>query len=170
MKGMKKIIYTLLFIFAATTMYAQSADVVTEILETSEVTFGQICYLSAVHQGLVGDEATYDESIKVLYENNQLPGEINAGVPIALVDLAFIYSKLWNIQGGLFYQITHGAPRYAFKQLKADGIISEKSGPSDLVSGPEALNIFTSCLVTYGGMTLDNMEDPAESDMSESEE
>lgn len=159
---MKKIFYTLMFIFTATVMYAQSADVVTEILETTEVTFGQVCYLSAVQQGLVDDNASYEDSIKVLYENNQLPGEVYSGTPIALVDLAFIYSRLWNVHGGFFYQMTHGAPRYAFKQLKTDGVISEKAEPGDFISGSEALNIFTSCLVTYGGMTLDNMEDSVE--------
>lgn len=154
---MKKIIYTLFLLFAATAFYAQSADVVTKILESSEVTFGQICYLSAVQQNLVNDNASFDDSVKALYENNQLPEEVYSETPVALVNLAFIYSKLWNIEGGLFYKLTGGSPRYAFKQLKADGVIPAKADPSDLVSGPQALNIFTACLVTYGGMTLDNI-------------
>lgn len=156
---MKKLILAVLFLFFAGAAFAQSAEVVTDILNTSEATFGQVCYLSAVHQGFVSDAATYDESVSVLYEKGQLPAEINSSSPIAAVDLAFIYSKLWNIQGGLMYKLTKGSPRYAYRQLKADGVFPENNYPSDLLSGSEVLNIFTSCLFTYGGMTLGEIEE-----------
>lgn len=156
---MKKILLAVLFVFFAGAAFAQSAEVVTEILGTSEATFGQVCYLSAVHQGLVSDSATYDESVAALYDKGQLPFEVNPSSPIALVDLAFVYSRIWNVDGGLLYRMTKGSPRYAYKQLKSDGVFSDGCDPSDILSGTEVLNIFTSCLFTYGGMTLGDIEE-----------
>lgn len=151
---MKKIvmIFFALFLFGA--VYAQSADVITEMLETEEVTFGQVCYLSAVHQGLVSDDASYDEAINVLYDAGQIPQAADSHQCVVMANLAFIYAQMWNVKGGLFYKIFNGSPRYAFKQLKADGVISEASDPKTVVSGLEALNLYTSCAIEYGGMTL----------------
>ena len=67
-------------------------------------------------------------------------------------NLAYIYLQMWpDIKGGLFYKLTKGSPRYAFKQLKTDGIISDDADPNSFVSGREALSILTACMVAYGG-------------------
>lgn len=151
---MKKILPFLFLMFFATAIHAQSADVVTEIIETERVTFGQICYLSAVQQGFVSDDATYEEAIDVLFDKGQIPRKEYSDAKIPMANLAFIFSQMWEIKGGLFYRIFHGAPRYAFKQLKADGILPANSNPTRIPTGKEALNIYTSCCLKYGAMEL----------------
>ncbi len=151
---MKKILSIVAALFIFGVVYAQSADVVTDMLAAPEVTFGQVCYLSAVHQGLVSDDAGFEQAIKALYDDGQIPEEVGKDAPVVMVNLAFIYSQMWKVQGGLMYRLTKGAPRYAFKQLKADGIIGEGTDPNDLVSGVEALRLYTSCAIEYGGMVL----------------
>ena len=78
----------------------------------------------------------------------------DANEAIPLVDIAYIYSKLWIIKGGLMYRITKGSPRYAFRQFQADGILTAKNEPSDIVSGAKALSIFTSCINKYSGFDM----------------
>ena len=46
---MRKVLSILFILLAGGFAFAQSADVVTDILETDEVTYGQVCYLSAIH-------------------------------------------------------------------------------------------------------------------------
>ncbi len=154
---MKKFIVALFTFLLAGVLYAQSSQVITEILNTKNVTFGQVCYLSAVNQGLVKEKASFEECINALYEDDQLPVIVNPMTPVVLVDLAFLYAKIWDIKGGIFYRLTKGSPRYAFKQLKKDGVIGKNADPSDFISGVEALNLLTSCMFTYGGMSLDNI-------------
>lgn len=154
---MKKLILSIalsIFCFCA---YSQSAEVVTDILNSDKVTFGQVCYLSAVHQGLVSDDCTYAQAIRTLYENGQVPVTGYEDTALPMVNLTYIFAQMWNIKGGLFYRIFHGAPRYAFKQMKADGVLPLNADPSNLISGQEALNIYTSCSIKYGNMQL-NLE------------
>ena len=56
---MRKVLSFLFIMCVGTFAFAQSAEVVTDILESDEVTYGQVCYLSAVHQGLISDDADY---------------------------------------------------------------------------------------------------------------
>ncbi len=157
---MKKIIFGLLFLCFTGFAFAQSADVVTEIMDAKEVTFGQVCYLSAVHQGLVDSDASFEDAIQALYDKKQLPGIVNEFAVVPMANLAFIYAQMWNIKGGLMYKITKGSPRYAFKQLKVDGILPSNADPAQIVTGVQALNLYTSCSLLYGKETLEIEDEP----------
>ncbi len=137
--------------------FAQSAEVVTDILESDEVTYGQVCYLSAVHQGLISDDADYSDAIDVLYTMGQIPEDVSEYDSVYMANLAYIYAQIWpSMKGGLMFRLTGGSPRYAFKQFKSDGVISDKADPKSIVSGREALNILTACMMEYG--TNESME------------
>ena len=148
---MRKILSILVVLFAGGLAFAQSADVVTEILNTEEVTYGQVCYLSAVLQGLISENDTYDAAVQVLFSNGQIPEDVDAAAPVYLANLAFVYAQIWpDMKGGLLFKLTKGSPRYAFKQFKTDGVIDEDMDPNSFVSGRDALTILTSCMLQYG--------------------
>ncbi len=135
-------------------VFAQSADVITEILNTKQVTFGQVCYLAAVQQDLIDENASYADAIEILYMRGQIPNRIYEDTVVPMVDLAYLYSNMWYVKGGIMYKLFHGAPRYAFKQLKADGVIPPTADPGTIVCGQEALIIYTACSLEYGRMKL----------------
>ena len=135
-------------------LYAQSADVISDLLDSKEATFGQICYLAAVQQNFINENDDYEKAVQALYENNVIPNLEDASAPIPLVDIAYIYSRLWTVKGGLMYRLTKGSPRYAFRQFQADGVISAKSEPADIVSGAKALSVFTACINKYSGFDM----------------
>ena len=148
---MKKFVTLLLTLFIATCVYAQSAEVITSILESEEVTYGQICYLSAVRQGLVAEDSSYDDAFGTLVQRGDVSADVSCSDVINLQNLSRIYTKIWDAcDGGLMYRITKGSARYSFKLLKADGILTDKADPMDKVSGFEALNILSSCMMEYG--------------------
>lgn len=151
---MKKLLVSLFLIIASFQLFSQSAEVITDILETEQVTFGQICYLSAVQQGFIDENATYKDAIESLYQEGQIPVISYEASPVPLANIAYVFSQLWNIKGGLLYRLFNGAPRYAYKQMKADGVLPNNADPALLISGQEALNIYTSCSIKYGNMTL----------------
>lgn len=148
---MKKMLIMIAAFFFSLSVYAQSADFVTEMLTTKAANYGQVCYLSAVYQGLIDEKATYPEAVKALYDNNQLPYVVDSEIPVNLGNLSFILSKLWPINGGLMFHITRGSPRYAFRQLKADRLIDADADPVKKVSGSEVLNLYTECQQKYAG-------------------
>lgn len=159
MEFMKRIFSVLLVLFIGGLVFAQSADVVTEILGTEEVTYGQVCYLSAIHQGLISEDASYDDAVEALLARGQLPEDVGSYDSVFMANLAFIYAQIWpNIKGGLMFRLTRGSPRYAYKQFKADGVIPDNSDPNEIVSGTQALNILTSCMLEYGSDECMDME------------
>lgn len=151
---MKKFFICIFLALIAIEVYSQSSDVITDILDSKEVTMGQVCYLSAVQQGLINENASYTDAVNALYKEGQIPVAIYEAALVPLVNIAYIYAQAWNIKGGLFYRMFHGAPRYAYKQMKADGILPEGADPAMILSGQEALNLYTSCLIQYGHMEL----------------
>ena len=158
-KFMRRIFSVLLVLFIGGLAFAQSADVVTEILNTDEVTYGQVCYLSAIHQGLLAEDASYDDAVDALLARGQLPEDVGSYDSVFMANLAFIYAQVWpDIKGGLMFRLTKGSPRYAFKQFKADGIIPQSADPNAVVSGPQALNLLTSCMLEYGSDECMDME------------
>lgn len=159
MEFMKHIFSVLLVLFVGGLVFAQSADVVTEILGTEEVTYGQVCYLSAIHQGIISEDASYDDAVEALLARGQLPEDVGSYDSVFMANLAFIYAQIWpNIKGGLMFRLTRGSPRYAYKQFKADGVIPDNSDPNEIVSGTQALNILTSCMLEYGSDECMDME------------
>ena len=133
--------------------FTQSADVITDLLESDKVSFGQVSYLAAVQMNLLDENESYENAVKALVDNDIIP-DLEADTPIPLVDIAYIYSKLWDVKGGLMYRLTKGSPRYAFRQFQSDGIISSDADPAWLVSGAKALSIFTSCVNKYSGFDM----------------
>ena len=156
---MRKVLSILIILFIGGFAFAQSAEVVTDILNSDEVTYGQVCYLSAVHQGLISDDADYSEAVQKLYSLGQIPEDAGEYDSVYLANLAYIYVQIWpEMKGGLMFRLSNGAPRYAFKQLKSDGIFSDKADPMSIVSGAEALNILTACMMEYGADECMEME------------
>ena len=132
-------------------IYAQSADVITQILETDEVTCGQICYLSAVRQNLISEDDSFEKAVEVLAEKYQLGNLLEADYAADVQTVAYLYMKIWpDVKGGLFYLITGGSPRYAYKHLKALHVISDRYDPHAKLNGMQALNLLTSCMNTFG--------------------
>ena len=134
--------------------FAQSAEVITEILEAKEVTYGQISYLSAVHQNLISETDSYEDAVKALYDNKQIPALYDVTESIPVVNAVYIFSHMWNIKGGLMYKLTNGAPRYVFRQFQTDGIIGASVEPKSHFSGAAALSMYTSCLRKYGSFDI----------------
>lgn len=155
---MKKL-FTIIFLsFWVISAYSQSADVITNLLESKTVTAGQMAYISACHQSLVNDSASFEDALQALKNAGQLSDDVENDSVVKLDFVAAMYAKMWNVKGGLFYTITKGSSRYAFKQLKADGVIPQSWDPKTKISGTQALNLYTKCCIVYGKMELNTDE------------
>lgn len=151
---MRKIIGLIFTFLLAASIYAQSADVITEILDTKEVTLGQICYLTAVQLDYVDENSSYENAVSIMQEKGFLKSYKNADSTIPAEEVAFLFSKLWTVKGGVMYKITKGSRRYVFKQFQRDGVIKPTVDPSESVSGTEALSIYTACVNTYSDFDM----------------
>lgn len=148
---MKKFILALSLMLISIGVYAQSADVITQILETEKITYGQISYLSAVRQDLISEEDSFDKAMEVLSENFHAKKLFGVDYPAPAEDVASIIMTIWpEVKGGLLCRISGGSSRYMFKYLKAVHCIPDNCDPQSYLSGIEALNILTFCMDKFG--------------------
>ncbi len=140
---MKKNLLLLTFLFFSSTVFSQSADFITRVLESEKITYGQVCYFSAICQELVPEDASEIDAINAISERGIIFQNIQPDDFINYKQTAKIFAQIWNIKGGLFYRLTKGNARYAFKQFKNDGVMSQSADPSMIPSGVDLLNMFT---------------------------
>ena len=99
---------------------------------------------------MLKSEQVSNQIDNTMSKSNQIPANQQPDMPVPYVNLSYIYAQTWNIKGGIMYRIFKSAPRYAFKQLKYDGILEKNIDPSRIVTGKEAVEIFNKCKIKYG--------------------
>lgn len=154
---MKKnfLIYALL-LCGAVCLSAQSADFLSEMLDTETVNIGQASYLCVVHAEPESDSLSYPDAMVHAMNMNLLPssavsaGKWNWDKKITLGRLCSMMAKTFGVKGGALFRASKGSPRYAFRQFQVDGVVSMTSDESASVSGEEMLNMYTRCVRIYG--------------------
>ncbi len=142
----KRLIFLFSMIFTAMAIHAQSADCISELLETQKATMGQVSYLCASHLGIIEESASYEEALTAMKEAGVIRNSkrITVNTPVRMGQFTLILSKCWNIQESLFYKLLKNK-RYAFMQCKALGIIPTSTTSVKIVTGREVLNYVTIC-------------------------
>ncbi len=142
----KRLIFLFSMIFTAMAIHAQSADCISELLETQKATMGQVSYLCASHLGIIEESASYEEALTAMKEAGVIRNSkrITINTPVRMGQFTLILSKCWNIQESLFYKLLKNK-RYAFMQCKALGIIPTSTTSVKIVTGREVLNYVTIC-------------------------
>lgn len=123
--------------------YAQSADFVTNLLQTPKATFGQVCYLTAVYRGLIDENASAEDAVNVLKSRAEVSEKTESESVADYADASRLFSKIWNVKGHLLFTLTKGSKRYAFKKFQKDGVVPAHADPQAFPSGVDILNIFT---------------------------
>lgn len=145
---MKKNAFLVLFLMVFYNFIsAQSADSVTELLNSRDVNLLQVSYFATVYLGLSTDEISYNDAVTVLDEYIKFPKIKNSQNPrdaLTYEELSYFCTRVWNIKGGMMYRITK-SPRYALRELKSLGYVSSNIDPNILVPGRDALTIMTKC-------------------------
>lgn len=153
---MKKVIaVSAALLLAAASLCAQSAERISSIITSREITYGQAAYLTASYRyesegkaeaEPLSEEAAFTEMVTGGY----ISQKHQAGDTIPLNELSLLYMRVTNLSGGLFYSLFH-TPRYAYRELKAQGLIPEKSDPSQKVAGRDSIALLSGCIELTGG-------------------
>lgn len=129
-------------------LFAQSADKVSEIIKTKEATYGQAAYLATSALGVIKNDSTYEDAFAYLKENGVISADVSFSDPINMKDLAWICSYTWEIKGSLMLKFFN-SPRYVFRQMKVDEVFAFSADPMDIPNGRNLLAVITDCIETY---------------------
>lgn len=136
------------FLIFAAGLNAQSADKMTEVLESEKVTLGQVSYFIATASGKIDEKESEEDAVKVMKAIQFTDAEVKSDEYVKVKDLAWMLASTWKIDGSLMLKLFPG-PRYAFKQLKADGILNDFDDPDSFMDGHRFFNILTDCMAIY---------------------
>lgn len=142
---MKKVVLYVILSFGLLCfpLIAQSADMVTDMIKTNEVTWAQAAYFAATWLNPEQNFTNGQEALDFLSSQNIISTKDPDSL-ITLQQLSGLCVRTWKIKGGLMYTLTK-ADRYAFRELKAKGIIDSSDDPSKKVTGRLALDVINSC-------------------------
>ncbi|MBO7121971.1 MAG: hypothetical protein J6V90_01660 [Treponema sp.] len=143
---MKKILSILLLSLAGVAAYAQSAEKISQIVESQELTFGQAAYLALAYSGDIEEDVSEAEALEAAVKKNWIKNGAVDTAAIKLSELSALYLKATGIKGGLFYRVSGKSGRYAFKELKARNLLDKAADPAMTITGQNALSLFNSCV------------------------
>ena len=162
----KKLLCVSLALLCTTLAFTQSSEILSEIIDSEKATCAQISYLPALYEsqnqedsgsaqlGTMSasklEKASTAETFNLLKSESYFDSADEADSQATIARTAFVYMKALGIKGGLFYSL-FPSPRYAFKELKAKGILPSETDPDMKLSGRESIDLFNQCLEIAGG-------------------
>lgn len=143
---LKKTLFLVLFlVFSAILGYSQSSEKISVILNTEQVTLGQVAYLAGVYGFNIPEESNFKSAFEDLKRRKLVSYDSSENDLATLEQTAFIFMKATKMNGGLMYRITQ-SKRYAFKEFKARGIIPQKMSPTAKITGHDIFGLLNSCM------------------------
>ncbi|MBQ6781503.1 MAG: hypothetical protein IJP62_09775 [Treponema sp.] len=146
----KHFLLSALILLGCVAVHAQSAEKISEIIKTKDVTYGQMSYLAGVYNMRVSDHASYEQSFEALRQAGLISPDVSIDDKIPLQEAAFLCADAAGVKGGLFYSLFHN-PRYAYRELKAQGILPQSVDSGMSINGRDAIAILNGCIALTGG-------------------
>lgn len=138
---MKRAAWTILFTFAAgLSAFAQSNEVMDQILAADALQCGKAAYLILVASDNIAEDAGDARSFDLLRELGWIGAKATAETPITISQYAYVLMRAFGMKGGLLYSMLPG-PRYAFRELVDRGVIQGRADPASMLSGQRAIHI-----------------------------
>lgn len=150
---MKKFLPALALLMAAAAVSAQSAQKISQIVESPELSYGQAAYIALSYS----DAETMDESaddaqaFEAAFQRKWIKNGAVVQAAIRLDELSALYLSAVGIKGGVLCGLIKNSPRYSFRELKALGLLDQYADPAMKIDGQNALNLFNACVQAAEG-------------------
>jgi hypothetical protein len=138
---MKKAGMLMAFLFAGfLPLAAQSNELLDQILDQPELSFGQAAYLVLTATQKLPEESSPEQAAEALAASGWKVKVKTAGQSITLGEYSYLLMQAFALKGGLFYRLFPG-PRYASRELVYRAWITGKVYPGRKLSGEEAVRM-----------------------------
>jgi hypothetical protein len=133
----------------ATVVFAQSNELIDELLAEEQATFGNSVYLVLSAAGIIDEQSSIQEAIDTLADQNWDIEIRPVSAQIRLGEYAFILMKSFHMQGGIMFSI-FPCPRYASRELAFLGMVPGSASAGRSLSGEEVMYILGKALDWQG--------------------
>ncbi len=128
---MKKPILAILAAIAFLPVYGQEAAVVSDILSRPVATVMDMSYLVASASGV---DCTPFEAYAFCDQFGVFPLTRRPDAPVTVRDASYFFMSAYGLKGGIMWNALKN-PRYAWKELKANGFWKQGTDPGATLSG-----------------------------------
>jgi len=142
-------IVAFLSVVCSATLPAQSNDTIDRLQGEKQALFGDAAALILSAAGLVPDDATPEEAAAAVSEQKLLGKPPLPDQPVTLGQVCLLIMQTQGVSGGLFYRL-FPSPRYAARELAAQGLIKGNTHPSRVISGEEVMWLLAAVLDRLG--------------------
>ena len=127
--------------------FAQTADEIEMLLETSAVTYAQAARftLDAANVTAAADSAQEARWFEYAAEQNWLPKNVSANDTARLDGIALLVMRSFGMKGGMMYSFAKN-PHFAYRELVYQKIIQGMTDPAMTVDGDTLLYIINRVL------------------------
>ena len=139
MRTCSAVISVLIALTAVSTIASQTPERIDELLDADSLDRGEAAYIAAASAGVVEADASNDAALDALVERGFSSDRAEEPQVAARLDEFSHMSMLaHDISGGFMYSLFPG-PRYAYRELRHEGVFSRGGDPATQVSGAYAL-------------------------------
>jgi hypothetical protein len=135
---MKKLVIFCLLLLVSLCAYAQTAQQMDTVLETSEVSWAQAAYFVLPAAGVLDENVPMQEAFETAKTQHWLPQKSKFDDTAHIDGVSLLIMRSFKMKGGLMYTMFHTA-RYAYRELIYEDLIINKGSPSATISGEELL-------------------------------
>ena len=137
-------------IFSLSTIAAQSNEIMDQLLEQEEASYGLSAYMVLTAIGDLPEEASAQDAVDAIQDRDWGIDFQSADEAITLGEYSYLLMKALNMKGGIMYTI-FPCPRYAARELVFLDYVSGNSAAGRILSGSEVIRILGRALEQQGG-------------------
>lgn len=149
----KKCCVLILLLLFASLSFAQSAEMVSELIGSSSATYGQAAYLCGVSVGVVDEDASFEEAVAIFKDVGAIKSKVSADDNLKMADLANIVVHSWKIKPCLMYKVLPSG-HYAMHTLKGVSVVGQSVDPGKKLSGHDVLFLISKCIDKFDAYSV----------------
>lgn len=119
---------------------SQSNEFLDVLIGAPTVRGDQAAYLVLVASENLPEDADQTRAFEMLGDLGWVPGGMTAESVVTWSDLAYMCMKAFGMNGGILYRLFPG-PRYAYREMRYQGILQGRMDPGTPVDGTGALRL-----------------------------
>ena len=135
----------ILTLLAGTGLFAQSNQLVDEVIAQKPIQFGHAAYLILTASEKIPETASTEEAAAFALAQKWGLQPQSASAPAPLGQVSLLIMKSLDLKGGLFYSLFPGT-RYALRELSYLKVAAKPNWPEKLLAGDEVMRMLTKAM------------------------
>ena len=135
-----KLFVAIIMFFSGSILFAQSNEIIDDVLSQKELSCGNGAYLILTASGKISEDSTTEEALAFLKEKKWIKKDRTIVDAMSLGEYSLAVMKSFSLTGGLMYTLFPSG-RYASRELGYKGYIRRDQGAYRSVRGTEAISL-----------------------------